>query len=91
MLKLLLDKDACSLSYIMYKYSVWGVYKHCLIIAILMKICLCITRFNIEIIHTKTKKKRWVHKICNIYFFAWPRIMKISQFENRLKLPQMVL
>ena len=32
---------------------------------------------------TRTKKKRRVHKICNIYFSAWPRIMKIGQIESR--------
>ena len=36
--------------------------------------------------YTWTKKKSGVHKICNIYFIARPRIMKISQIENRLKL-----
>ena len=28
-----------------------------------------------------TKKKRRVHKICNVYSIAWPRIMKISQID----------
>lgn len=29
--------------------------------------------------YTRTKKKRRVHKICNTYFIAWPKIMKIGQ------------
>ena len=31
--------------------------------------------------YTETKKKRRVHKICNIYFIAWARILKIGQFD----------
>ena len=33
--------------------------------------------------------KRRVQKLCNIYFIVWPRIMKIGQIENRLKLHQL--
>ena len=39
--------------------------------------------------YTRRKKKRKVHKICNIHSIAWPRIMKIGLIENRLTLTKL--
>ena len=34
---------------------------------------------NVTVLQTMCTRKRRVHKVCNIYFIAWPKIMKISQ------------
>ena len=31
--------------------------------------------------YTNTKKKCQVHRICNKYFIAWPRIMNVGQID----------